>query len=124
MEREFPAAADVIYGPDLSPVNLEALRASWQANAPEYTIKEGTGRIPQFAGPQAIAPPLDRQSVNVRDADLYSGLVNLFVGRPVRNLIGLSQWADARLGLSPPVTMQEIGDLLPKEPTPDFGPRR
>lgn len=124
MQREYPNAADRIYGPDMRSIDLDSLMRAQQTNMPEYTVDPNSGRVPQFAGPQSMAPPMDRQSENVRDYDFQDLLVNSLAWAPVRKLVGLGQYGGAKFGLTPNPSMQEIGDLLPKQKIPYMGPSR
>jgi hypothetical protein len=122
-EREFqemwktsPSAADLVYGPNMRPVEMNRLRQGW--DMPEYTVAEGSGRVPMFAGPNALAPSMDRESTNYQIGGLPT-LSPLIWDIP-RGLYRLVE--AARHSFEPTPTMQDISDLLPKQPIPDLRP--
>lgn len=119
MRRDWPLAADRVYGPDKRSLDLDQLMRSWHATAPEYAVAPESGRVPQFAGPQQMAPPLDRESSNVVPgtwADFAIGAATYPITRRRDAVLHL-----LKSYLGPSVTMEDISRQLPQEPIPYLG---
>jgi hypothetical protein len=120
MWKTSPSAADLVYGPNMRPVDMNRLRQGW--NMPAYTVAEGSGRVPMFAGPNALAPPMDRESTNYSFPDLSDKVLAALKQIPMRRINGVKAAAQGLYGYLYPPTMQDISDLLPKQPIPDLRP--
>lgn len=103
------------------PYDLATLDEKWRANAAPPDANNLNGRVSQFAAPAAMmGPPPDRISKNIEQMGLGEALLYQLNWLPPRMIMGAIN--TVRPYVEDPVTMREIGDLLPKERTPYMGP--